>query len=175
MKSSPVAESDMASRQVENRSAVETAVALNIGAAIFFSGFFYVLRNWASMRPANDSTYFCFRDMYRVIDFLGIQSHSPVATNAVQRELLTRSEMLGAEVFAMVTWLGVAAAAILILLSLRHTRLYRLLVGLMTRNLLLFAGPACFLGASSHSQESVRPFLSTMVKLARKTNCGEMH
>lgn len=147
MDTSRVHQNSPLSRPVESHSAAVAAVGLNVGAAIFFAGFFYVSRNWTLDKATNDSTYLSFRAMLRVIDFLGLQSHSPVTTKTLRREFLTRSELLGAEAFMLLTWLGVAAATTLVLLSLRYTRTYQFIERRTTWRVLLFAGPACFLGA----------------------------
>jgi hypothetical protein len=115
--------------QTESRSFDEILVCSNIAGALFFGALLYVLKNWASMKPANDSTYLCLRNMYRVVDFLGLQSQNPVVTSAVRRELPTRFEQLGAEVFVILTWLGITAAASLLLYLMRHTGIYRMVGG----------------------------------------------
>ncbi len=142
-----VATSD-ASRRIENHPAYDVLIGSNIAGALFFGALVYVLKNWASMRPVNDSTYVCLRSMYRLIDFFGLHSQNSVVTSAVRREFPTRSEQLGAEVFVIVTWLGLTAAVTVVLWLSRHTRIYRLILGHTAKTVLLFAAPVCCLYVS---------------------------
>ena len=136
------------SNRIENWPVDDVSLGLNIGGALFLGALLDVLRNWASIKPANDSTYFSLRSMYRVIDFLGLQSQNPVATGVLRREFPTSSEQLGADIFVIVTWLGIAAAATLLLSLLRNTRIYRAIVGPAALTILLFAAPVCYLYVS---------------------------
>src|SRR3984893_18654565 len=133
------------SMQTENRPFDEILVCSNIAGALFFRGLLYCLENGASMSPPNDSTYLCLRNMYRVVDFLGLQSQNPVVTSAVRREFPTRFEQLGAEVFVILTCWGITAAATLLLYLMRHTGIYRMVLGLPV---LFFAAPICYLCVS---------------------------
>ena len=142
-----VATSD-ASSPGENRLLDEALFSLNIAGALFLAAVVYVLKNWAAMKPANDSTYLCLRSMYRVIDFLRLQSHNPVATSVVRRQFPSASEQFGAEVFVIVTWSGIAAVAAPLLRLLSHTRIYRTILGPAAIAILLFAAPVCFLYVS---------------------------
>jgi len=126
----------------------EVLFSLNVAGALFLGGLIYVLKNWASMKPLNDSTYLCLRDLYRVIDFLQLQSQNPVATSAVRRQFPSGPDQFGAEVFVIVTWLGMAAATALLLWLLRHTRIYRTLLGPAAFPILLFGAPVCYLFVS---------------------------
>jgi hypothetical protein len=134
--------------RIENRPVDEVLLSLNIAGALFFAALVYVLKNWASMKPMNDSTYVFLRSLYRVVDFLGLQSQNPVATSAVRRQFPTRPEQLGAEVFVIVTWLGITAAAMLLLWLLRRTRVYCVIVRQAAMAILLFAAPVCYLCVS---------------------------
>jgi hypothetical protein len=137
-----------ATSRIENRPVDEVLLSVNIAGALFFAALVYVLKNWASMKPMNDSTYVFLRSLYRVIDFLGLQSQNPVATSAVRRQFPARPEQLGAEVFVIVTWLGITAAATLLLWLLRHTRVYRVIVRQVALTIFLFAAPVCYLCVS---------------------------
>jgi hypothetical protein len=132
----------------ENWLLAEVLFGLNVAGALFLGGLLYALKNWAALKPADDSTYLCLRSMYRVIDFLGLQSQNPVATSAVQRQIPAPAGQFGAEGFILVTWLGLAAAAVLVLWLLRHTRIYRAILGPASVTILLFAAPVSFLYVS---------------------------
>jgi hypothetical protein len=131
--------------QAKNHLLSDFLFTLNISGALFFGGLVFVLKNWDLPKPTNDSTYLCLRSMYRVIDFLGLQSQNSVVTNTVRREFPTRSEQLGAEIFVIVTWLGLAAAAIVVLWLWRNTRVN---LGPAAPTILLFAAPGCYLYVS---------------------------
>jgi len=131
-----------------NRFWDEALFSLNVAGAVFLGALVYVLKNWASMKPVNDSTYLSLRSMYRVIDFLGLQSQNPVTTSALRREFPSGSEQLGAEVFVIVTWLGIAAATALLLRVLLHARACRTILGPAAMTILLFAAPVCYLYVS---------------------------
>lgn len=150
MDHSPVSPTGDAASRIKN-SLSEVSLSVTIAGALFFGVLVYVLKNWASMKPTNDSTYLFLRSMYRVIDFLGLQSQSPVATSAVRRHLPSRSEQLGAEVFVFVTWLGITAAVALLLYLMRHTRFYRVILGRTAQTILLFAAPVLYLYVSSRT------------------------
>jgi hypothetical protein len=119
----------------------EVLFSLNVAGALFLGGLIYILKNWASMKPLNDSTYLCLRGMYRVIDFLRLQSQNPLATSAVPRQFPSGPEQFGAEIFVIVTCLGMTAAAALLLWLLRRTRIYRTLLGPAAFPILLFGAP----------------------------------
>jgi hypothetical protein len=148
MDASPIAPTSDGSSLTKNRLLDEALFSLNIAGALFLGALVYVLKNRASMKPVNDSTYLCLRSMYRVIDLLGLQSQNPVATSAVRRQFPTSSEQFGAEVFAMVTWLGITAAAALLLRLLLHTRICRAILARAALTILLFAAPVCYLYVS---------------------------
>jgi hypothetical protein len=148
MDASPIAPTSDESSLRENRLLDEALFSLNIAGALFLGALLYVLKNWASMKPANDSTYLYLRSMYRVIDFLGLQSQNPVATSAVRRQFPSSSEQFGAEVFVMLTWLGITATAALLLRLLSHTRIYRAILAPAAITTLLFAAPVCYLYVS---------------------------
>jgi len=148
MDASPIAPTNDVSSPIENRLLDEALFSLNIAGALFLGALVYVLKNWASMKPVNDSTYICLRSVYRVVDFLGLQSQNPVATNAVRRQFPSSSEQFGAEVLVIVTWLGITAAAALLLRVLTHTRICRTILPPSAVIILLFAAPVCFLYVS---------------------------
>jgi hypothetical protein len=148
MDTSLIAQTSDASSPSGNRLLDDALFSLNIAGALFLGALVYVLKNWTSMKPANDSTYLFLRSMYRVIDFLGLQSQNPVTTSAVRRQIPAGSEQLGAEVFVIVTWLGITAAAALLLRLLWHTRIYRTILGPAAIGILLFAAPVCYLYVS---------------------------
>jgi hypothetical protein len=148
MDASLIAPTSDASSPSGNRLLDDALFSLNIAGALFLGALAYVLRNWALPKPANDSTYLYLRSMYRVIDFLGLQSQNPVTTSAVRRQFPSSSEQFGAEVFVIVTWLGMAAAAALLLRLLRHTRIYSTILGPAAITILLFAVPVCYLYVS---------------------------
>jgi len=145
---SPIPPTNDASSPIENRLLDEALFSLNLAGALFFGALVYVLKNWASMEPINDSTYLCLRSMYRVIDILGLQSQNSVATNVVRRQFPSGSEQFGAEVFVIVTWLGVAAAVFLLLRLLSNTRIYRTILGPAAISIFLCAVPVCYLFVS---------------------------
>ena len=135
-------------RPTENRPLYGVLIGANIAAALFFGGFVYVSNNWAAIRPANDSTYLCLRSMYRVIDFIGLHAQNSVTTSAVRREFPTRSVQVGAELFVILTWLGLAAAMALVLWLSSHTQLCRAIWRRSAIVVLFFAAPLCYLCAS---------------------------
>lgn len=137
-----------ASRRTENHPRCGVLIGSNIAGALFFGALVYVLKNWASMRPVNDSTYLCLRSMYRVIDFLGLHSQNSVITSAVRREFPTRPEQVGAEVFVIVSWLGLAAAISMVLWLSSYARICRVLCRRAASTVFLFATPVCYLYVS---------------------------
>jgi len=123
----------------------KASLSLSVASALVIAGLIYVLKNVARWTPVNDSTYLTLRSAYRVVDFLRLQSASPVATAVLRRQLPSAAERLGFEILIIMTLMGIAVAVSFLLRLVSHTRIYDVVVGRSTPGVLLFAAPVCYL------------------------------
>jgi hypothetical protein len=86
-------------------------LSIGIACALVIGALTYAFKNGALWTPVNDSTYLTLRGAYRVVDFLHLQSASPVATSVLRRQPAFGSQGLGIEIAVLVTVLGVAQIA----------------------------------------------------------------
>lgn len=137
--------------QTDDERALGRNVALlsfSVACALFIGGLIYVLKNERRWTPVNDSTYFALAGAYRVVDFLHLQTVSPVKTSVLRRQAPSGTERLGIEICILVTVLGLTSAASLLLSLLTYMRKFRSFVKRSTLMFLLFAAPVSYLTVS---------------------------
>jgi hypothetical protein len=123
-------------------------LSFSVACALFIGGLIYVLKNEMRWTPVNDSTYFALTGAYRVVDFLHLQTVSPVKTSVLRRQVPSGTERLGIEICILVTVLGLTAAASLLLSLLTYMRKFRSFIERSTLMFLLFAPPVSYLAVS---------------------------
>lgn len=123
-------------------------LSLGVACALFIGGLIYVLKNGTRWTPVNDSTYFALTGAYRVVDFLHLQTVSPVKTSVLRRQVPSGTERLGIEICILVTVLGLTAAASLVLSLLTCMQKFRSFVKRSTLMFLLFVAPVSYLTVS---------------------------
>ena len=123
-------------------------LSFSVACALVIGGLIYVLKNGARETPVNDSTYLALTGAYRVVDFLHLQTVSPVKTSVLRRQLPSGRERFGIEICILVTVLGLTAAASLLLALLTYMRKFRSFVKRSTLMFLLFAAPVSYLTVS---------------------------
>jgi Recombinase zinc beta ribbon domain len=126
----------------------QVLLSIGIVCALVIGALTYAFKNAALWTPVNDSTYLTLSGAYRVVDFLHLQSASPVATSVLRRQPAFRSQRLGIEIPVLVTVLGVAPAVWLLLSLVSYARNLDVIVRRLTLAILLFAPPACYFAVS---------------------------
>ena len=134
--------------QTDDERAFDPNVALlsfSVACALFIGGLTYVLKNGTRWTPVDDSTYLALTGAYRVVDFLHLQTVSPVKTSVLRRQMPSGTERLGIEICIVITVLGLTAAASLLLSLVTYMRKFRSLDKRSTLMFLLFAAPVSYL------------------------------